>query len=506
MMTIGIDLGTTTISLVVFDTERKTVTETRTLANDSFLATENEWERIQDAERIVRLAQTELDALLKCYPEVSAIGLTGQMHGILYLDAHGKSLSPLFTWQDQRGNLWEFAADDRGMRETGSNRLKTDMLSERPADIRKDSVGEGPDARQEKPADAGDGTVSEGSAGERPAGAYLTAAEWIREACGVEVSTGYGLVTHFYQCRKGLAPEDAASVCTIPDYLGMVLTGRNRPLLHTSMAASLGFFDVQRGEFLRDVLQNTGADASVLPEVTDQLEVLGTYRGRPVTTAIGDNQAGFLGAVGTEQDVLLVNIGTGSQISVLSDRYFASPGIEARPFPGSKYLLAGSSLCGGRAYAILEKFFRSYASAAGAGDEPQYEVMGALAEKALRRRVCSEENGQRLRVVTAFQGTRTDPDARGSIANINEDNLMPGNLILGVLEGMAHELYEMYSAIRANAGIEVKRIVASGNGVRRNAVLRQVLAETFRAEVKLADCEEEAACGAARSCCLRSRR
>ena len=47
--------------------------------------------------------------------------------------------------------------------------------------------------------------------------------------------------------------------------------------------------------------------------------------------------------------------------------------------------MAGSSLCGGRAYAILEQFFRSYAADAGAPDEPQYALMNALAEKALQR-------------------------------------------------------------------------------------------------------------------------
>ena len=33
-------------------------------------------------------------------------------------------------------------------------------------------------------------------------------------------------------------------------------------------------------------------------------------------------------------------------------------GIEARPFLHGDYLLAGASLCGGKAYALLEKFFR----------------------------------------------------------------------------------------------------------------------------------------------------
>lgn len=444
MITVGIDLGTTTISLAVFDTGQKKVIEAKTTANHSFIETGNDWERIQDVQKITATAKAELDALLERHPEISAIGLTGQMHGILYLDAEGRCISPLYTWQDQRGNLPEFAAEDEP---------------------------------------AGEQRVS------------MTG--WIREKCGIETASGYGLVTHCYQCRKGLVPENAAALCTIPDYLGMVLTGRKRPLLHAGMAASLGFFDVRRGEFLRDALHLAGADVSVLPEVTDEAAVLGTYRGLPVVTAMGDNQASFLGSAGADGDVLLVNMGTGGQISVLSDRYFAAPGIEARPFLPGRYLLAGSSLCGGRAYAILENFLRSYLAAAGAGNCPQYGTMEALAQKALAMR---EGTDCGLRVSTTFKGTRVDPDMRGSITGIDENNFTPGNLILGVLEGMTRELYDMYMTICAGTGIRAERVVASGNGVRRNPVLQRLIAQMFRAKLQLSDCEEEAACGAALSC------
>ena len=39
-------------------------------------------------------------------------------------------------------------------------------------------------------------------------------------------------------------------------------------------------------------------DASQLPEVTDEFRMLGQYKGIPVTVALGDNQASFLGSVG----------------------------------------------------------------------------------------------------------------------------------------------------------------------------------------------------------------
>ena len=37
--------------------------------------------------------------------EVDSIGISNQMHGIMYYDADGNAVSPLYIWQDERGNL-----------------------------------------------------------------------------------------------------------------------------------------------------------------------------------------------------------------------------------------------------------------------------------------------------------------------------------------------------------------------------------------------------------------
>ena len=143
----------------------------------------------------------------------------------------------------------------------------------------------------------------------------------------------------------------------------------------------------------------------------------GEFRGVPVYAAIGDNQASVLGAAGKEPGSILVNMGTGGQISVVTDRMIRIPGIETRPFLDGTYLLAGSSLCGGRAYAVLEKFFRLYAEAAGMEDRAQYDIM----DKILR----TAQGEDKLQVRTTFQGTRTDPGLLGSIEGIREENFTP---------------------------------------------------------------------------------
>ena len=61
------------------------------------------WERKQDARGIEHAALSLLDGLLQEFPDIGCVGLTGQMHGIVYVDAAGQLLSPLYTWQDETG-------------------------------------------------------------------------------------------------------------------------------------------------------------------------------------------------------------------------------------------------------------------------------------------------------------------------------------------------------------------------------------------------------------------
>lgn len=434
MKTIGVDIGTTTISLVIYEAEEDTVVKAVTIQNGCFIKGGPEWEKVQDVPVIISRAKEALDQLLDQYPEASAIGLTGQMHGIVYVNENGEAVSPLYTWQDQRGSLTEFEGE--------------------------------------------------------------SVVEQIRQTCRVSVPAGYGLATHCYQAKKNQIPQNAAFLCTIPDYLGMALTGRKKPLVHASMAASLGFFDNRRGVFQKEALEAMGIDTAILPEVSGEISTLGYYRKIPVTIALGDSQASFLGTAGMDENTVLLNMGTGGQVSVLSEHYFQTPEIEARPFLQEKYLLTGSSLCGGRAYAILEHFFREYAVAAGAPDQPQYRIMEELAKNA----ALTDDS---MTVVTAFNGTRSDPDARGSISGLSEDNFTPGGLILGVMAGMARELYDLYACICEGTGIRAEHVVASGNGLRKNRALRQIFQDMFKASLDLSRHEEEAACGAAVSSAMR---
>ena len=424
MAILGIDLGTTTLSAVVLDEETRSVIHSETHKSCGFLATSESWARIQDADALADEGLSLYSRLSKEYA-LSAVALTGQMHGIVPVDDGGHAVGPLYTWQDGRGALVENG-------ESISNALSRET--------------------------------------------------------GLTVASGYGLATHVYNLRHHIADPRTRALTTAAGYLGMRLTGRKTPLLHASDAASLGGYDVQTHAFCEAAMRLSG---NTLPESTPEAVWLGKTRDHvPVAIAIGDNQASFLGASDDWARTLLVNIGTGSQVSLCADQRVLSEAFDTRPFIAGKYLLVASPLCGGRSYALLERFLRSCAALAGCDDtQPLYETMNRLA---------MNEPTDPLTVDTRFCGTRRDPDLRASITRIGEDNFDAAHLICGVLHGMARELHDDYAAMKAALPERSDLLLtASGNGVRRNPALQKILAQTFDLPLTLSPYDEEAARGAA---------
>ncbi|MBQ6846260.1 MAG: hypothetical protein IJO61_03940 [Oscillospiraceae bacterium] len=424
MKIIGIDIGTTTISGVVVENGKSIEHETR--KNDSFLPTENSWERIQSPEYIRETAEDIVKTFLQKHPDVQRIGVTGQMHGIVYLNKNGEPQSPLYTWQDERGN--QPYKDDK------------------------------------------------------------TYVQCLSEVCGYTLAAGYGLVTHFYNMVNGLVPEATAKLCTIHDYIAMSLAGEKTPVTDCTDGASLGFFDVRNRCFDTSALEKCGIDTSLLPKLSSGC--IGSYKDADVYAAIGDNQASFLGATGGDCNSILINVGTGSQFSAYTKDYIECEGLETRPFPGGGYLLVGASLCGGRAYALLENFYRCIAKAFCDSIDSYYDAMNKLLEEGSKPQDIPE-------VSPLFQGTRSDPNLRASITGLSADNFTPRHMTWAMLEGMTKELFDMYEKYRQKAGKENKKLIGSGNGLRKNPHFQKIVSEKFEMPLFLSDCEEEAAVGAA---------
>ena len=398
---IGIDLGTTSICGVAIDSETGKIIKNISKDSNAFLKTENEWERLQKPEKIIEQARKVIDSLIS--ENTAAIGITGQMHGIVYTDINGKAVSPLYTWQDLRGNLQY-----------------------------KDS----------------------------------TYAKYLKSYAG------YGNVTDFYNRINNIYPKEAVSYCTIQDYLAMNLCKLKSPIIHSSNAASLGCYDIINNKFDYD------CNAKVLTDI----EFVGQYMNIPICVPVGDNQASVFSTLVDEENIL-INIGTGSQVSVISEKYVTGDNIEVRPYFGGKYLIVGAALCGGRAYACLKTFFEQILSASGTKCNT-YELMS---------NILGNKTDTSLHADTRFSGTRNNPLLCGGFSGLTENNFTPEDFICAVLHGIANELFDMYKEMN----IKRHGIIGSGNGIRKNNSLAKIIEKVFECPLKIPIHLEEAAVGAA---------
>ena len=419
---LGLDIGTTSISCSVIDEDGVRLFS-KTVGNTCHIKSENLWEKLQDCGGILALCRSLIAEAENSCGSLSAIGIDGQMHGIVYVSDGGRAVSPLISWQDERGNL--------------------------------DCGGK-------------------------------TCCALAREITGENLPTGYGLMTVFCDTLRGAVPEGACKICTIGDYIAMSLCGGSEPYIHPSNAASLGLFDKKALKFNIKGIESLGIDRGLIPEVRGECIIGETPAGVPVCIAVGDNQASVLGSLGSERGVL-INMGTGSQISIITDKCDDISGLELRPYIGGKYLINGSALCGGAAYKSLERFFAAVLEMFGhTPPDGMMKIMDAAAKKS---------GGRGITADTRLRGTRDNPKLRGGIFGISDDNFTPAAVSYAFMAGMCRELYDFYELCPKDERHQF--FAASGNGVRCSAVCRRILEDTFGCTINIPMYSEEASYGAA---------
>lgn len=295
MKSLGIDIGTTTITALVTDNDE--LIEAKTF-NNQLLRSSQSFEKIQDPNQIYQSVIAEIDRFISKHEDIETIGVTGQMHGILYVSEDCEPLTPLFLWCDERS-------------------------------------GELMNGRE-------------------------TYCDYIEKLTGKKIPVGYGLATHFYNAiNKVVDTLGPYKIMTIGDFIANKLAAVKfeNMRMHSTNAASLGLYDLKTNRFYREALRVLDINDAAIPSVTVENEILGKYKNASVTVAIGDNQASYFG-VANNKDAICVNVGTGSQLSVRIQEYRDIAGIETRPYVDGTYLLVGASICGGMAFEALAKLFQ----------------------------------------------------------------------------------------------------------------------------------------------------
>ena len=458
---IGLDLGTSTITAVLVDSHAGTVRHSRFLHNDSNLPALAPTRAEQDPARLRALALEVITGLAARAEQVEAIGVTGQMHGLVCVDRAGEPLTSLVTWQDRRS-----AEPGPG------GAALMDELYARLADLR-----------------------------------------WQDNGC--QISHGYGAATLFWLARHGAIPPGTERVCSLPDWLAAQLAGQP-PVTDPTLACSWGAYSLIEKGWNLALIQQLGLDPCLFPPVRPSGEPLGGLlscvarqvglpAGIPVLNALGDHPASFLASVasaasaattagnGDLSHTVQINLGTGGQIAWWVPA-FEPPDerAETHPCPGGGCLRVGASLCGGAAYAWLNRTVRAWLAEFGV--ELDEGTVYARLNRAAR-----DADAAGLRVRPTFLGVRGDPAVQaGAIEGITLDNLRLAALARATLLGLIDELRDLYLT-RATAAIRAghRLLVASGNGVQKNPLLPGLLAERFGLPVELPRWPEPAAVGAA---------
>jgi len=366
--------------------------------------------------------------------DVSAVGLSGQMHGLVLLDAAGEVVRPALLWCDQR--------TEKECRE----------ITER--------VG----------------------------------AKRLIELVANPALTGFTL-PKIWWVRKH-EPELWSRVRSImlpKDYVRFKLTGARA----TDVADASGtlLFDVVKRRWSVEMLEASDLKAEILPEVFESPEITGRVtkngaaasglrEGTPVVAGGGDQAAGAVGMGIVAPGNVSATIGTSGVVFAATSDPVVEPKGRIHTFchaiPGRWHVMGVTQGAG-----LSLRWFRDQFAGGASYDGLMIEAAAAP----------SGSDG--LLWAPYLMGERTphlDPNARGALVGLTAQHTR-AHVLRAILEGVAFSLRDTFTIFRELA-VPVKSIRLGGGGA-RSYLWQQIQADIYGMPVDLVAAEEGAAYGAA---------
>lgn len=367
--------------------------------------------------------------------QVGAVGLTGQMHGSVFLDRNDRVLRPALLWCDAR---------------TGA---QCDEITER----------------------AG------GRAG-------------LHRLIGQPVLTSYTAPKILWVRRHEPAVyEKIARVLLPKDYLRLRLTGV--AATEVSDASGTSLLDVRTRDWSAEMLSLLDIPRAWLPDVHESPEITGAVTaqaaaltglraGTPVAGGGGDQAAGAVGSGIVEPGLVSASLGTSGVVFAHAQSAAIDPDMRIQTYchavPGAWHLMGCVISAGGA--------LRWWRDAFAAG-EPYDRIVAAAA--------AAPAGCEGLLFLPYLIGERTphpDPDARAVFfgATLRADRAW---FARAVLEGVAYAMNDSFTLLR-EAGVPVREVRASGGGARSDVWL-QMMADVVGAPHLRLAVDEGPAVGAA---------
>jgi xylulokinase len=377
--------------------------------------------------------------------DISGVGLTGQMHGLVLLDKDDQVLRPAILWNDQR---------------TGAQCAEITRLA------------------------GGVDSLLALTANPVLPGFTAPKVVWVRE----NEPSIYDRVAHI------LLPKD---------YIRFRLTGEFAT--EVSDASGTSLFDVANRCWSSAMTTMLKIPVDWLPHCTESPEVSGRLsrvaaqatglrEGTPVVGGGGDQAAQAVGSGVVQPGVISVTSGTSGVVFAFEEAFAVEPQGRVHVFchaVPNKWHAMGVMLSAGGAF----RWFRDalgeaeIAAAAASGKDP-YDLLVSEAATV-------EAGSEGLLFLPYLTGERTpypDPNARGAFVGLTVRH-GKGHLVRSVLEGVSFGLRDSLELIRG-LGVPIDQVRASGGGA-RSELWRQIQADVFNTELVMINITEGAAFGAA---------
>jgi xylulokinase len=398
---IGLDVGTTGAQAVVVDEQGRVVA---TASSEYPLLTPRpQWTEQDPAEwwRAVREVLTRTTGEVADSGDVvGGVGLTGQMHGSVFLDARGEVIRPALLWNDQRTAkqceaITEMVGERRLIEVTGNPALT---------------------------------------------GFQAPKVLWLRD----EEPDGYARVEHV------LLPKD---------FIRYRLAGEFAT--DASDAAGTLFLDLERRTWSEVVLDALGVPGDWLPPVFESPETagildpnvaaeLGLATGIPIAAGGGDNAAAAIGTAITRDGLMSSSIGTSGVLFAHADSPAVDPSGRIHAFchavPGRYCLLAVTLSAGGS--------LRWWRDVTGLDYGPLVAEAASVPAGA--------EGLLFLPYLTGERTPHLDPQARGVFIGLTARHTR-GHMTRALMEGVLFSLRDGLEIMR-DLEIRPKEIRATGGG------------------------------------------
>ncbi|MCC9608874.1 xylulokinase [Blastopirellula sp. JC732] len=375
--------------------------------------------------------------------DVKAIGLSGQMHGSVFLDKEDKVIRPALLWNDQRT-----VAECAEIEERAGGRSKLIKMVANPA----------------------------------LTGFTAPKILWLRN----------NEPRNFARLAKVLLPKDEIRRRLTGEYATEV-----------SDASGMLLLDVAKRDWSKQLLSKLELDESLLGKVYESEEVtgkltadaaklLGLTTDCVVVGGAGDCAANAVGNGVVKQGVLASSLGTSGVMFVHSDEVAIDPEGRLHTFCHAvrgKWHMMGVTLC---AAGTLEWFVQRLCADLrnGRGKQDPYTILNAEAADIA-------PGSQGLFTLPYLAGERTphaDPNARGCFIGLTLSHTR-GHITRSIMEGVAYSLRDSLEII-SDLGVPVRQIRAGGGGA-KSPLWRQIQADVFGKKVVTINAEQGPAYGVA---------